>query len=118
MELQEACPLTSMERDFCTNKPVTADCDDPKGCPCTDANCAGKSDGEIGFKFVYPPIDNMKYDEDGCPLQGQIECFVTQKGTVSSLCLIECRARLGYLAIDNPDSGIKLLSIRSRTIRL
>ena len=79
MGLQEACPVQECERDICDK-----DDGEPKECPCTDDNCPKKTGAQEGFVFLYPPSDKIKYDDDGCPLQQQMKCIVTQIGDVRS----------------------------------
>jgi len=74
MALQEACPAESQdEADICDRDQETSDC------PCTDESCPKKG-GKQGFVFKYPADDKLKFSKDGCPLQQQMQCIVTQIG--------------------------------------
>jgi len=76
MTIQKACPDPE-ERDICDD-PDEA----PKNCPCEDEHCPNKPGGDGYFRFLYPPNDKMKFDDDGCPAEQQIECFVMPNGQV------------------------------------
>jgi len=74
MALQEACPVQECEVDICDKAS-----NEPKECPCNGDDCPKKG-GSEGFVFLYPPSDKIKYDDNGCPLQQQMHCVVTQIG--------------------------------------
>jgi len=76
MAKQEICPDPE-ERDICDTGHEA-----PKTCPCADEFCPNKPGGEGYFKFLYPPNDKMKYSDEGCPDEQQIECWVLPNGQV------------------------------------
>jgi hypothetical protein len=67
-----------VEKDICD----VSD-DGPKNCPCDDEFCPNKPGGDGYFKFLYPPPEKMKFDDDGCAKEQQVECWVLPNGQVS-----------------------------------
>jgi len=78
MNKQQACPDPE-ETDICDKG---QDTQLSRSCPCADEFCPNKPGGDGYFKFLYPPPDKMKYSEEGCPEEQQIECWVLPNGQV------------------------------------